>query len=77
MKLVIDSNSIISALIREGSSRTILFDNKFRFFTPDHALNEISRHEEEIRNKSNVTHEQFELLLTLLFDKIEIISKDR
>jgi len=38
MKLIIDTSSIISSLIKNGASRKILFSEEFTFITPDHAL---------------------------------------
>ena len=38
MKIVIDTNRIIAALIKDGVSRKILFDKRFEFVTPDYSL---------------------------------------
>ena len=44
MRLVIDTGSIISALIKNGISRRIIFSPVIQFITPDHTLKEISNY---------------------------------
>lgn len=44
MKIVIDANRIIAALIKQSTTRDILFDGAFEFVTPDFALSEIEEH---------------------------------
>ncbi len=75
MKIVIDTNRIIAALIRDGTSRKILFNENFSFITLDHSLFEIYKYEDEICKKANITHEEFEILIALIFEKIEVIPK--
>ena len=47
MKLVIDTNSIISALIKNGISRRIIVSPAIQFITPDHTLKEISKYKKK------------------------------
>jgi len=46
MRLVIDTSSIISALIKNGISRRIIVSPAIQFITPDHSLKEISKYKE-------------------------------
>lgn len=41
MRVVIDTNRIIAALIKEGISRKIIFNRNFEFVAPDYAIEEI------------------------------------
>jgi len=75
MKIVVDTNRIIAALIKNGMSRKILFSKNFEFVTPDHSLSEIHKYEEVIKKKAHITHEEFEILLSIIFERIEIIPK--
>lgn len=76
MKLIIDTNRIIAALIKKGASRRIIFNRDFEFITPEHSIGEIYKYEDEIRKKANISHEEFEILLSLIFENIKIISKE-
>jgi len=75
MELVIDSNCLISALIKSGKSRELICSSKFIFYSPEHILYETLNHEEEIINKSGITKEDFVILITILTSRIKIISE--
>jgi predicted nucleic acid-binding protein len=76
MKLVIDTNRIIASLIKNSLSRRIINHPFLEFITPDYTLQELSEYEEMIRKKTKLTKEEFNLLFSLLFEKIEIIPKE-
>jgi len=76
MKLVIDTNSIISALIKNGISRRIIVSPVIRFITPDYTLQEILKYEKLICRKAKLNHDEFKLLLNLIFEHIAIIPKE-
>ncbi|MBI5391221.1 PIN domain-containing protein [Candidatus Woesearchaeota archaeon] len=75
MKVLVDTNRIIAALVKAGRTRDILFDEHFEFFTPDYTLTEIREHESELLKKTKLTHQEFEILLTLIFERITIIPR--
>jgi len=76
MKLVIDTNRIIASLIKKSLSRRIIVTPAFQFITPDHTLQELSKYENLIRKKAKLTHEEFALLFTLIFEHITIVPKE-
>lgn len=76
MRLVIDTSSIISALIKNGISRRIIFSPAIQFLTPDHTLNEISKYNELICKKAKIKSSEFEIIFNLIFEKITIIPKE-
>lgn len=76
MKIVIDTNKVIAALIKDGIARKIISSVNFKFITPDHTISEILKHRDEIREKANINHEEFGILLSLIFEKIEVISEE-
>lgn len=76
MKLVVDTNRIIASLIKNSLSRRIINHPFLEFITPDYTLQELSKYEAMIRKKTKLTHEEFDLLLSLIFEKITIIPKE-
>lgn len=44
MRVIVDSNRIISALIKEGVSRKILSSKNIEFFTVDYVIKEINKY---------------------------------
>src|SRR3989344_2650188 len=76
MKLVVDTNRIIAALIKDGASRRILLKKNITFISPDITFAEIYKYEWEILEKADITHAEFDILLSLLFNRITILSKE-
>ncbi|MBS3097991.1 PIN domain-containing protein [Candidatus Woesearchaeota archaeon] len=72
MKLVVDTNRIIAALVRDGSSREVITKNH-TFITTDFSIEEINKHKKEILDKSGMDEPSFDLLIALLFYNIEIV----
>ncbi|MEK6963292.1 MAG: PIN domain-containing protein [Nanoarchaeota archaeon] len=73
MKLVVDTNCIFAALLRDRTCREILTSRKHTFVTPDFTLEEIKKHAREIQKRSGLAPEAFDLLMSLLFINIEVI----
>ena len=48
MKIIIDCNRVIGALIKESTTREILFDRNFEFFAPEYIKSEIEKYRKEI-----------------------------
>ena len=76
MKLVIDTNNIIAALIKNGISRRIIVSPVIDLITPDHTLQEISKYEKLICEKAKVSSNEFKLLINLIFEQITIVPKE-
>lgn len=73
MKLVIDTNIVISALIKDSKSREMITSGKLELVSPDFVLSEIRKYESHICTKSGLLNEEFEVLMALIFQKITII----
>lgn len=77
MKVIIDSNRVIAALIKDSTTRTILFDDFFEFFAPAMMNEEIEKYREDIMQKSKLAREEFEKVLALCLENITIIAQER
>ncbi|MHA1169294.1 MAG: PIN domain-containing protein, partial [Candidatus Hodarchaeales archaeon] len=55
MKLVIDTNIILSSLIRDSVTRRILLFPSWKFITPSLTLQEIEKHLDMVVKKSGLT----------------------
>jgi len=75
MKVVIDSNRAIAALIKDSTTREILFDSYFELFAPEFIKTEIEKYKEEIISKAGIEKEEFEILFSFIFEQITIISQ--
>ena len=73
MPIVIDSNVLISALIKEGITRTIILSSNYKFLLPEYSFIEIKKHEKEILYKSGLSRQEFILLMKKLLKYVKII----
>ena len=76
MKVVIDGNRVIAALIKESTTREIILDSIFEFIAPEFILIEVKKYRDEIIKKAKITEEEFEILLGIIFENIKIIPKE-
>ena len=76
MRIVIDANMVIAALVRDSKAREIIMSDKFDFVSPDFVLDEIYKYEDEICEKAGLSKIEFELLMALIFQKMSIINAD-
>ena len=49
MRVVIDANRIMAALIKDSTTRKIFLKDEFEFIAPEHVLSEIRNHTEAIK----------------------------
>ena len=74
MKVVIDANEVISALIKRGLTRNIILNKYFEFVAPSFIFSEIYKYKKEICKKAKISFEDFDILLDKLFRYIKIIN---
>jgi len=74
MRLVVDTNRIIAALIKDSTSRKILLSDEIDFLTIEITQQEIEDHRQELLDKTRLTNEQLNLALSLLFSRISVVS---
>lgn len=77
MKLVINSDRIIAALVRNSKCREIILSEQFEFLTIEFAKSEIYEHEEELTRKAQINKMQFEVILSILFNKIALVENSK
>jgi predicted nucleic acid-binding protein len=73
MEIVVDTNILISALLREGLTRKIILLSPFDMYTLAFAEEEIQKHKAELINKSKLTDEQFGYLIQLIFGRMSLV----
>ncbi len=76
MKIVIDSNILFSALIKDSITRRIILDYDDQFLFPSYIFEEMERYKNELLTKSKMKSKDFEDLLRLLLRKVIIIPNE-
>jgi len=77
MKLIIDTNIIISALIRDSISRRIIVKSEWKFYYPEKAFHEIEEHKNLILKKSGMKETEYIQLLSYLLNHIIIVPENQ
>ena len=76
MKVVIDSNRVIASLLRDSTTREILYNRRFDFIAPEFIKVEIQKYKKDLISKAGITEEEFASLLSLFFEKITLIPNE-
>ena len=76
MKIVVDTNVVMSGLIKDSTTRRILALKNIDFFSPDFVVNEINKYRDYIIQKSQMSENDFDLLFALVMDSIVTVSED-
>lgn len=74
MRLIVDANILISALIRNSITRKILIDSFINFYTPEYTFDEIEKHLGYISKKNSLTINENKEILEILSNYIYIVE---
>ena len=74
LKIILDVNIILSAIIKDSITRKVIFESGHTFYFPEYAFKKIEKYKDYILAKSGLEAEEFSNLLKSLFKHIEIIS---
>jgi predicted nucleic acid-binding protein len=76
MKVVIDSNKIISAVVSKGIVRRIVVFSGINFYAPKVVIEEIEKHREEIYRRIGLKTEFFNYILEeLILPRLNIVEE--
>ena len=73
MKVVLDTNVLVSALMRDGYTRTLLLHPDLSLVTPEYALEEVQRHLPGIAERMRSSVQQARLTVELLLEHVETV----
>ncbi|HLC58450.1 MAG TPA: PIN domain-containing protein [Candidatus Nanoarchaeia archaeon] len=77
MTIVVDSNIIFAALIKDSTVRKIIYQINNSFVIPEIVLEEIRNYKKEILEKSGLSEKYFEEALGLILKCIRIIPNEQ
>lgn len=76
MNIILDSNILFSALIRDSTKRRLILEYDGFFLFPEYIFEELEEHKEELLEKAEMSKEDFEQLLQLLLQKVLIVPTE-
>ncbi len=77
MILVVDTNIIISALIKNRHSRKIIYSDNLELYTPEYVLQEIYNIKDKMIKRTKKSEEEIDTILELFLQKIELIPDEK
>ena len=76
MKIVVDTNRIMAAMLKDGTTREILILSCIEFVTHEHAIEELIKHKEYISGKFSTDKIAFDILFQVILQYIAVIPKE-
>ena len=73
MKIVLDTNVLISALIRDSATRKLIIEMEDELVYPEDGIKEIRKYKDLIIERSGLGEKEVNSLLNLLLDYIELV----
>ncbi|MDP3727882.1 MAG: PIN domain-containing protein [bacterium] len=77
MILVVDTNIVFAALLKKSTSRKLLLEPVANYYAPEHLKKEILSYKEELRERTGLSKEEFELLFALVTENIVFVKKEK
>lgn len=76
MKIVIDSNVLISALIRNSITRKIIMESDLRFYYPAFAIQEIEKYKGLVLEKSGLSDREYHEILKAILSYVILVPQE-
>ena len=76
MKVVIDSNVLISALIKDSTTRKLIVESDLEFYYPEISLHEIRKHRNLVIEKSGIGEQEYAKMLNVLLSRITLVPEE-
>ena len=73
MKLVLDTNILISALIKDSLTRSILVSPHFEFYMPEHGITELEKYKDLMKKKSGLDSKKLDRVIEYLIENIQVV----
>ena len=76
MNIIIDSNILFSALIKDSTTRKLILEYNDFFLFPYFIFEEMEKHKEMLLKKSVMSKHDFDTLLGLILQKVTIVPNE-
>ncbi|MGV8174378.1 MAG: PIN domain-containing protein [Methanothrix sp.] len=73
MEIVLDTNILISSLLRNGLTRDVISLTPLKMYTVSYARFEMEKHKDELLSRSKLDEKSFDYLTEFIFSKINFV----
>jgi len=74
MRIIIDSNILFSALIKDSTTRKLIINFSGKFLFPEFIFDEFYKYKKFLLKKSKLSENEMNLLLKMILNKVEIVE---
>lgn len=75
MRLVVDTNVVISGILVRGTTRSLLLDTQMELYGPEKMLEEVEKYRDLYREKAGYTEAEVDALLTVIGGEIHTVPR--
>jgi len=76
MMIVLDTNVLISAIIKDSTTRRLIVESEQVLLFPEGIFQELREHKEEIFEKSGLTKEDYDKLISKMLNDVYIVPNE-
>lgn len=76
MKCIIDTNILISALIKDSSTRKIICTKNWEFYYPEVSFHEVRKYKDLVLKKSGMNNKDYQEMIDKLLTKIILVPDE-
>lgn len=76
MKLIIDTNVLISSVLKDSTTRELLLNESIEFYLPEIVLSEVNKYLPYIVQKSRLSEEKIKKLLNIILENLHLVPID-
>ena len=73
MKIILDTNVLLSALIKNSFTRKLIIDSDWEFYYPEESQFEIRKYKQLVKEKAEITDQEYKKLIKFIFDFVIIL----
>ena len=73
MKPIIDTNVLISSLIKDSTTRELLFNESIEFYLPEIVMSEVNKYLPYIVQKSKLSEKEIKILLNTILENLHLV----
>jgi len=75
MKLVVDTNIIAAAIVKESTTRKLLLHPDFEVYAPEHVLGELKNYRDAFIEKSGLDETEYDTLFDKIIANIMVVPR--
>ena len=76
MNIILDSNALFSALIKNSTKRKLILEYDSIFLFPGQIFIEVEKYKDYLLKKSKMNQEEFDKLLQLILEKVIVVPNE-